>query len=307
MPAPTPAIPVLAAPTASGKSAAALRLAEQPAGRGLEVVSADALQVYRGFDVGTAKPTLAERARTPHHLIDVAPPEASMDVAAWTHAAEAALADILERGARPLVVGGTGFYLDALALGLPTTPPADPAVRAALEMELAERGSAALIAELRAAAPADAERAQANPRRVLRALEVLRTTRRPPSSFPRLAPRFALRTFVALAPAERLEARVRARVGAMLDAGWLAEVARLVDRVPPTAPAWQAIGYAELAAVVRGERSLAWAATEIEVATRRYAKRQRTWFRRRPADAERHEAALDDVFEAFEAWFRGGC
>jgi tRNA dimethylallyltransferase len=203
-----PVVPVLVAPTASGKTAAVLRLAERPEGRGLEVVNADALQVYRGFDIGTAKPTAVERARVPHHLIDLVAPETTMDVATWTAAAEDAIAAALERGARPLVVGGTGFYVDALELGVPTTPAADPALRAALEAERAERGDAALLADLRSAAPTDADRSQGNPRRVVRALEVLRATGRPPSSFPRRPPRFAIRAFARLPSATALDARV---------------------------------------------------------------------------------------------------
>ena len=303
MPAASPVIPVLAAPTASGKTAAVLRLAALPAGRGIEVVSADALQVYRGFDVGTAKPTAEERAHVPHHLVDAVPPEGAMDAVAWTHAAEAAIDDALTRGARPLVVAGTGFYLDALERGLPTTPAADPAVRAALAAERAERGDAALLADLRALAPADAATSQGNPRRVLRALEVLRSSGRPPSAFPRTRPRFALRSIVALPSAAALEARVDARVAAMLAAGWLQEVADLAVRVPATAPAWQAIGYAELARVVRGEATLVEATAAIVLATRRYAKRQRTWFARRPAQARRVAGVLTDVFDDLVAWW----
>jgi tRNA dimethylallyltransferase len=303
MSATNPVVPVLVAPTASGKTAAALRLAGTPAGRDLEVVSADALQVYRGFDIGTAKPTAAERARVPHHLVDVVDPDTRMDVATWATAAEAALSAALARGARPLVVGGTGFYLDALERGLPTTPPADPGLRARLEAELAADGLAPLTDELRAASPADAERAQSNPRRVLRALEVLRATGRPPSSFPRRPPRFALRSFVALPSAAALEARVGERVDAMLAAGWLDEVAALVARVPPTAPAWQAIGYAELARVVRGETDLATARDAVVLATRRYAKRQRTWFARRPAAAWRAPGTLDKLDDDLGRWF----
>ena len=303
MPAASPVIPVLAAPTASGKTAAVLRLAALPAGRGIEVVSADALQVYRGFDVGTAKPTAEERAHVPHHLVDAVPPEAAMDAVAWTHAAEAAIDDALTRGARPLVVAGTGFYLDALERGLPTTPAADPAVRAALAAERAERGDAALLADLRALAPADAATSQGNPRRVLRALEVLRSSGRPPSAFPRTRPRFALRSIVALPSAAALEARVDARVAAMLAAGWPQEVAALAVRVPATAPAWQAIGYAELARVVRGEATLVEATAAIVLATRRYAKRQRTWFARRPAQARRVAGVLTDVFDDLVAWW----
>jgi tRNA dimethylallyltransferase len=303
MPAPPPTIPALAAPTASGKTAAVLRLADLAAGRGLEVISADALQVYRGFDIGTAKPTAAERARVPHHLVDAAAPEDAMDAVAWTRAAEAAIADALARGARPLVVAGTGFYLDALDRGLPTTPPAEPALRAALEAERAERGLEALLAELRALAPQDAAASQGNPRRVLRALEVLRASGRPPSAFPRTPPRFALRSFVALPAAAVLEARVDARVASMLAAGWLDEVAALVARVPPGAPAWQAIGYGELALVVRGEATLDDATAAIALATRRYAKRQRTWFARRPAAAQRVGAAVDEAFDDLVAWW----
>jgi tRNA dimethylallyltransferase len=303
MPAPPPTIPALAAPTASGKTAAVLRLADLAAGRGLEVISADALQVYRGFDIGTAKPTAAERARVPHHLVDAAAPEDAMDAVAWTRAAEAAIADALARGARPLVVAGTGFYLDALDRGLPTTPPAEPALRAALEAERAERGLEALLAELRALAPQDAAASQGNPRRVLRALEVLRASGRPPSAFPRTPPRFALRSFVALPAAAVLEARVDARVASMLAAGWLDEVAALVARVPPGAPAWQAIGYGELARVVRGEAAVDDAIAAIALATRRYAKRQRTWFARRPAAAQRVGAAVDEAFDDLVAWW----
>lgn len=298
-----PHVLALAAPTAAGKTAAVLRLATTPGGRGLEVVSADALQVFRGFDVGTAKPSAEERARLPHHLVDAVPPDGAIDAVAWARAAEAAIEDALARGARPLVVAGTGFYLDALDRGLPTTPPADLAVRATLEAERAERGLAPLLAELAARAPQDAAASQGNPRRVLRALEVLRTTGRPPSAFPRTAPRFTVGAFVALPSAEALDARVAARVDAMLAAGWLDEVARLAASVPPAAPAWQAIGYADLARVVRGESTLDEARAAIVLATRRYAKRQRTWFGRRPVTARRVHGVLEDVFDAFAGWW----
>ena len=305
MTVPRPRVAALAAPTAAGKTAAVLRLAETPAGRGLEVVSADALQVYEGFDVGTAKPTPAERARVPHHLVDLVPAAGAIDAVAWARAAEAAIDDALARGARPLVVAGTGFYLDALDRGLPTTPPADPRVRAAVEAERAELGLAPLLAELHARAPGDAAATQGNPRRVVRALEVLRSTGRPPSAFPRTPPRFAVDAFVALPSATALDARVAARVDAMLAGGWLAEVATLLARVPASAPAWQAIGYAELARVVRGEAALDDARAAIVRSTRRYAKRQRTWFGRRPAAAVRVVGVLDDVFEPFADWFGG--
>ncbi|MDF1521242.1 MAG: tRNA dimethylallyltransferase, partial [Trueperaceae bacterium] len=178
-----------------------------------------------------------------------------------------------------------------------TTPPVDPSHRAALETELAERGLDALDAELRAAAPADAARAQRNPRRVVRALEVLRTTGRPPSAFARRPPRFPLRAFVALPTPAQLEARVHDRVAAMVAAGLVDEVARLLASVPPDATVWQAIGPKELAPALRGERPLTDALADMALATLRYAKRQRTWFARRPAVAERHA----DVLEALDA------
>jgi tRNA dimethylallyltransferase len=294
---------VLAAPTAAGKTAAALRLAARPEGRGLEVISADAMQVYRGLDVASAKPTAAERALVPHHALDLVEPHEPFSVAAWVAAAEAAIEDVLARGGRPLVVGGTGFYLAALQDGLPTTPPSDPRQRAVLETELAERGLDALETELRTASPEDAFRAQRNPRRVLRALEVLRATGRPPASFPAAPARFALRTFVALPTPARLAERVRERVAAMVAAGLVDEVARLLATVPPEATLWQAIGPKELAPVLRGERALTDALTDVADATLRYAKRQRTWFARRPADAERRADVLAALDAELLAWW----
>ncbi len=262
------------------------------------------MQVYRGLDVASAKPTAAERADVPHHLIDVVEADASFSVAAWLGLAEAAIEDVLERGGRPLVVGGTGFYVDALAHGLPTTPAADPLRRAALEAELADRGLDPLDAELRAAAPEDAARAQRNPRRVLRALEVLRATGRPPSAFARRAPRFAVRTFVALPAPGTLVGRVAQRVRTMVALGLVEEVGDLLARVPASATVWQAIGPKELAPAIRGERSLQDALADVETATLRYAKRQRTWFLRRPADAERHAGTLDDLDAEFVRWWQ---
>jgi tRNA dimethylallyltransferase len=294
-------IPVLAAPTASGKTAAVLQVADQLPG--LEVISADALQVYRGFDIGTAKPTAAERARVPHHMLDMVDPMQALDVVTWVKGALAAVADVLARGGRPLVVAGTGFYLDALMHGAPTTPPASAAVRAAVAEALQRQGAAALLEELRALAPADAAASQGNPRRVVRALEVLRTTGKPPSAFGRVAPPYAFRAFVALPDVATLDARVATRVRAMLAAGWLDEVAALRAQVPLDAPAWQAIGYRTLAAVVAGEVPLAEAEAAVVLATRQYTKRQRTWFRRRPLEATRYPGALEgEGTAAFNAW-----
>lgn len=301
-------VPLLAAPTAAGKTAAALRLAQRAEGARLEVVNADAMLVYRGMDIGTAKPSAEERGRVPHHLIDVVDPaaEGGFSVVAWAEAAEAAIEQVLARGGRPLVVGGTGFYLDALVGGLPTTPTADAAVRAALQAELAELGLAPLLSELGAAAPLDAQASQGNPRRVLRALEVLRSSGKPPSAYPRRPPRFATRSLVALPTMAALAPRVSARVRGMVEAGLVEEVQGLLDRVPSTAAAWQAIGYKEVARALRGEVPLEEAIREVEAATLRYAKRQLTWFRRRPVGAERVYGVLDELDEALGGWWRRG-
>ena len=271
-------LPILTAPTAAGKSALALELA---AGYPVEIVSADAFTVYRGLDIGTAKPTPAERAQVPHHLLDVADVSENFDVARWLHLAEAAIAGILERGHTPLIVGGTGFYLSALRRGLPLTPPGDPALRALIEVELRQRRLDALIADIAALDPAEAVRMERNPRRVVRALEIHRATGRFPGSFGYSAPAFAYRVFAFSLP--DLDARLAARVGAMLCAGWPAEAAWLAKRVAPdTQPrptVWQALGYAQALALARGELDMEQAQTQIVRATRQYARRQLTWAR----------------------------
>jgi len=295
---PRPTAFLLGAPTAAGKSAVALRLAQRFA---LEIVSADAMQVYRGLDVGTAKPTPEERARVRHHLIDVVSPQQAFSVADWVVRAEAAIVDADARGVRCLVVGGTGFYLMALAEGLPTTPPADPGAQAPLWERLEREGVAALERDLAAAAPDDAVRAQRNPRRLVRSLEVLARTGRPPSAFPRRTPRVAVdRTWLVPTLAE-LDPRIEARALAMLDGGLIEEAAAL--DAASLATASQAIGYAEATAVARGELSRDEALAAIVTATRRYARRQRTWFRRHAA--ERRLASLAALAEPLlDAWLR---
>ena len=295
---PRPTAFLLGAPTASGKSAVALRLAQRFA---LEIVSADAMQVYRGLDVGTAKPTPEERARVRHHLIDVVSPQQAFSVADWVVRAEAAIVDADARGVRCLVVGGTGFYLMALAEGLPTTPPADPGTQAPLWERLEREGVAALERDLAAVAPDDAVRAQRNPRRLVRSLEVLARTGRPPSAFPRRTPCVAVDRTWLVPPLAELDPRIEARARAMLGGG-LIEEAAVLDAAS-LATASQAIGYAEAAAVARGELSRDEALAAIVTATRRYARRQRTWFRRH--EAERRLASLAAPAEPhLDAWLR---
>ena len=294
-----PRVPALAAPTASGKTATVLRLAERWP---LEVVSADAMQVYRGLVIGTASPSAAERARVPHHLVGVVDPSEPYSVADYVRAAEAAIQGVLDRGALPLVVGGTGFYLNALERGLPTTPKADRRVQTRLSEELDERGMDALLSELREASPSDAARTQRNPRRVIRALEVLRSSGRPPSAFPPRPPRFHYAFAVILPEPETLQERVRLRTRAMVAAGWLDEVRALAPGMASWATARQAIGYEALRRVLAGEMQLEDALTGIEQATLRYAKRQRTWFRQRPLHALRQQGTVGEHEDALAAW-----
>lgn len=287
---------LIGAPTASGKSAVALELAER---FGMEIVSADAMQVYRGLDVGTAKPSPADRARVPHHGIDLVDSDQPFSVADWVAVAVDAIEDAHARNVPCLVVGGTGFYLQALDRGLPTTPPADRRVQAEIEARLDRLGVEALETELAAASPEDARRAERNPRRLVRALEILQRTGRPPSAFPFRRPRLRIdRTWLVPSLAE-LEPRIRARTKAMLERGWVEEAAAL-DPVA-LATASQAIGYREAAAVAQGGLSLDEAFDAIVLATRQYARRQRTWFRKHPAERRLPHLA-SDARDELVAW-----
>jgi tRNA dimethylallyltransferase len=277
----SPAIPILGAPTASGKSAAALALAERFP---LEILSADAMQVYRGMDIGTAKPTPEERARVPHHLLDLVSPAEPFSVADWVRHAERAIEEVVGRGKLPLVVGGTGFYLRALARGLPTVPPADAEVQAVLWRELEERGLAELEAELAAVSEVDAARARRNPRRVVRALEVVRRTGHPPSDFPPRPTRFACTVAVLVPPLDDLRPRIAERCERMFEEGLVGEVEQLLERYPTRLTAMQAIGYKEVADALSAGAGPDSARNEVQAATVRYARRQLTWFRREQAD-----------------------
>jgi tRNA dimethylallyltransferase len=268
-------------PTASGKSSLALEVARRLGD--VELVSADAMQVYRGMDVGTAKPTPEERAAVPHHLLDLADPGDDFSVAEWLAAARAALDDIAARGRRALLVGGTGLYVRALVDGL-TLPGRYPDVRAALE---AEADTSALHARLAALDPAAAGRMEAsNRRRVVRALEVTLGSGRPFSSFgPGLdvyPPAPTLQVGLQWAP-DALDHRIRERVAAMVAGGLLAEVERLAARPGGLSrTARQALGYKELLDHLAGRTTLEEAVEEVAVRTRRFARRQVRWFRRDP-------------------------
>ncbi len=286
MPASPPA-PILAivGATATGKSALGMFLAEELGG---EIVSADALQAYRGFDIGTAKPGPEERARVPHHLIDILEPHERYSAGEFARRARAAIAGIQARGRLPLVVGGSGLYLRALFAGISPTPPGDSAVRQRLHERLAEEGLEALTRELERVDPATAERlATGDTQRVLRALEVAEVSGEPLSAWISRQP-FGIQRIAAdhvglTLPRSILYDRIASRVARMMDAGWLGEVARLRSRgLDPGLPAFQAIGYRQLARYVKEEEewSLDRAIAETIRATCRFAKRQETWFRK---------------------------
>lgn len=294
-------LPILAGPTASGKSAAAMRLAEQ---FGLELVSADSMQVYVGMDIGTAKPSSDERARVPHHMLDVVLPSQAFSVADYVRQAEAAIDAVLAQGKAALVVGGTGFYLRGLLSGLPTVPPANPEAQAPLWREVEAGNLAALISELEAAAPKDAARAERNPRRVVRSLEVLRTTGRPPSAFPTAPPRFKYRLVALDPPTEALAPRIAERARRMFQLGLVEEVRELLKQYPDQPTALQAIGYKEVAAHLRGQISEQDALQQVIDGSRRYAKRQRTWFRGEPA-AKLLSGFGEENYAALTAWVTG--
>ncbi len=271
----------------------------------LEIVSADAMQVYRGMDIGTAKPTQAERSEVPHHLLDVVTPAERFSVADYVPLAEEAIAGALARGRLPLVVGGTGFYLRALGHGLPRLPPADAKAQTPLWELVAAGKLNELREELRAASPQDAERAGVNPRRVVRAVEVLRRSGQPPSSFPLSVPRFSYRTLVLLPPSAELRERAALRASSMFGSGLVAEVESLLAEFPQQPTALQAIGYKEVAAHLRGEYGLERAVDEVTRATQRYAKRQRTWFKAEPA-ATFVEASGESALDPVREWWQAG-
>jgi tRNA dimethylallyltransferase len=297
-------IPVLGAPTASGKSATVLQLADRLGPQAqVEIITADAMQVYRGMDIGTAKPDPAEQARHPHHLLDLVSPAEAFSVAAWVRAAELVIAEVLERGNLPVVAGGTGFYIRALTEGLPTVPAADPAVQQALWERLEREGLDVLVGELTEQAPEDAIRAQRNPRRVIRSLEVLQRTGRPPSSFGTAPPAFAYSKVVLLPPVTSLEGRILERTQRMFSAGLVAEAERLLAEYPEQLTATQAIGYKEVVAHLQGTATLDEAVQAVQQATLRYARRQLTWFRREPA-ALQLELLAPEAGPQLLAWLR---
>ena len=279
----SPDITVIAGPTGAGKTELAVALAER---LGAEIVSADSQAVYRYFDLGTAKPDAEQRARVPHHLVSIVEPNEAFSAARWAALADAAIADARTRGRPVLVVGGTGLYVRALLHGLTDTPP-EPGVRRALEEEARRLGPAAMHRRLAEIDPDTAARlAVADVLRVVRALEIHATTGTPPSQL-RAAhgfgpARYRARLWFLDPGRETLEARIAERTRRMFERGLVAETEALLARgFRDTAP-MRSVGYRQALQVVDGQLTPEQAERETALETRRYAKRQRTWFRREP-------------------------
>ncbi|NOZ30192.1 MAG: tRNA (adenosine(37)-N6)-dimethylallyltransferase MiaA [Chloroflexi bacterium] len=275
-----PPLIAIVGPTAVGKTALSLDLAEAVNG---EVVSADSRQIYRYMDIGTAKPTPDERARVPHHLLDVVDPDQTLTLAQYQRLAYAAIEEIHRRGRVPLLVGGTGLYVRAVLEGLriPEVPP-DPELRARLEAEAAEQGPEALHARLAALDPVAAARIDPrNVRRVIRALEVCLIAGRPISELQQASPPpYRILRLGLTRPRRELYARIDARVDAMMAAGLVDEVRSLLARgYGPELPAMTGLGYRQICQYLAGEMTLEEAVREIKRRTRRFVRQQQTWFR----------------------------
>jgi len=300
-----PRVAALVGPTAVGKTAVALALAEP---LGAEIVNADSLQVYRELNIGTAKPTLTERARVPHHLLDLVDPPEPYDAARYCREGREVLAGLARRGAPPLVVGGTGLYLKALLRGL--FPEGEPrgAVRDRLRRELGVLGLPALFARLLRLDPATAARLHPHDTyRILRALEVMEATGKPLSAF-LAAHRFQDAPYQVLKlglnlPREELHRRIEWRLEMMLAQGWLAEVQGLLERYPPTLKPLQALGYRHLIHYLTGRWRWEEALSLLARDTRRYAKRQLTWFAADPAIRWFHPDQIDAMASALADFF----
>ena len=273
---------VICGPTAAGKSAIALALAAR---HGAMIIGADSRQVYRGFDIGTAKPSAEERALVLHRGIDIADPTERFSASRWSDEAEHAVAEARRTGKVPVIVGGSGFYLRALFAPLFAEPPLDTRRRAGLQRVLADLSLAELRRWCSALDPALAHLGRAQ---LLRAIEIALLTGHRLSALQAARPREARHRarYLLVDPQDRLQQRIASRIDAMLTAGWEEEVATLAHRVPPDAPAWNASGYGVIRRLVEGAMDREAAVRAILIETRQYAKRQRTWFRHQLGGAD---------------------
>ena len=290
-----PACVLIIGPTAGGKTAISLALAEALA-RGGECVSADSMQVYRGMDIGTAKPTPTEQAQVPHHLLDLVQPDEAFTVDHWLDLAETAVEDIQSRGKHPLIVGGTNLYIQAFLSGLMDGPAPDESLRETLNaIDTSE-----LRTELERVDPDAAVRIHPNDRRrTIRALEVFRLTGVPISSRQEQWSTPSERDHTVLLglnyPAEIINQRINARVRMMMDQGLLEEVEGLYQSGHLGPQAIEALGYRQLVDHLEGQISLEEAIEQIKIRTRRFAKHQRTWLKRFQAQIVEHWIDCSDI------------
>ena len=288
-------------PTASGKTALAVELAQQLNG---EVISCDSMQIYRGMDIGTAKPTLDEMRGIAHHMIDICDPAEDFSVSRYTEMATPILEDVLARGKTAIIAGGTGLYVDSLIRGNDFAPIPATGHRQRLEKQIEEDGVEPLLAQLRQIDPEAAERSQGNPRRIIRALEVYYETGQTITAHnlktQAMPPRFDA-TWIGLDFEDRadLYARIDRRVEIMLEMGLIAEIQGiLASGIPEKSTALQAIGYKEFVDALAGRATVESAIAQVQQSSRRYAKRQLTWFRRNPRTQwilRRPETAAEEI------------
>jgi tRNA dimethylallyltransferase len=277
-----PVIPVVCGPTAAGKTRLALWLAARA---DVTIISADSRQLYRGFDIGTAKPTAAERRAVPHRGVDVLDPTQRASAAWWADGADRWIGEALALGRIPLVVGGTGLYLRALFGVLFEEPSLDADRRVALQRELSAHSTDTLR---RWTHELDPPRAALGRTQLLRAIEIALLTGRRVSDLHRERRRPARWSarYLVVDPGLELATRIDSRVAAMVAGGWREEVRHLIDEVPADAPAWNATGYRVIRRLENGELTEQEAVRRVVVETRQYAKRQRTWFRHQLAEAD---------------------
>lgn len=298
-----PVVRVICGPTAAGKTHAATLCARFA---DVAVISADSRQVYRGFDIGTAKPSVRERLAAPHYGIDVLEPTERASAAWWAIEADRWIRDAVAQGRVPVVVGGTGLYLRALFGELFDEPPMDPVRRRALQREL----DALSVQELRRWVEVlDPSRATLGRTQLLRAVEIALLTGRRVSELHRerrTLPRWRAR-YLVVDPGPALQHHIAYRVDIMLSSGWVEEVRALMTTVPADAPAWNASGYSVVRELVAGRISFGEATERVIIETRQYAKRQRTWFRHQlaGADVTRLDAHAVGFEDALRAWWEG--
>ena len=275
---------VITGPTATGKTAVGALLAKSLNG---EVVSADSMQIYTHMNIGTAKPTLLEMQGVPHHMLDIVPPWEDYSVARYTDDAARCVDDIIQRGKTPVLVGGTGLYIDSLLSGREFSARGNPALRMEIEGRYDEIGGEAMLRELCEFDPESAAKLHANDKkRIVRAIETYKTSGKPISQHnvetKSLPPRYgSIKFALTFSDRSELYAKIDRRVDYMLEKGLLDEVRSLIDMgVPSGCTAMQGIGYKEMAEVISGKCDICHAAENIKMESRRYAKRQLTWLRR---------------------------